>query len=242
MTDEQKNGTDAQPKEPRAKKASLMKGVTVKYILLTVTGIVLVAGVTFAALLFMEDNNSRSELTQSPAEAAEAETSNEPEMPGESEDFEPEELDQSAIDVIMENLAILDYEPEPSDLEENEAGMSPADSVEAVNWLQQEKKALAQERKELDARRKELELLDKQVTQKILRIEQAESVRIASLAKLYDGMDSRAVAKLMANLDDETVVSILPRMKTKNASAVLQLLPPPRAAKLSKQMITIAEK
>jgi flagellar motility protein MotE (MotC chaperone) len=54
-------------------------------------------------------------------------------------------------------------------------------------------------------------------------------------------MEPRAVAKLMANLDDETIVSILPRMKSKNASAVLALLPPQRGARLSKQMITIAE-
>ena len=74
-----------------------------------------------------------------------------------------------------------------------------------------------------------------------LENEKEASDLIIKLAKLYDGMESRAVAKLMGNLDDETVVSILPRMKTKNASEVLQLLPAKRAAKLSKRMITIAE-
>jgi hypothetical protein len=37
------------------------------------------------------------------------------------------------------------------------------------------------------------------------------------------------------------VIAILPKMKTKNASEVLQLLPAQRAARLSKQLITIAE-
>ena len=62
-------------------------------------------------------------------------------------------------------------------------------------------------------------MLDKRVTQKLLRLEQAESAKIASLAKLYDGMDARAVARLVANLDDQTVVSIVPRMKQKKRLA-----------------------
>jgi flagellar motility protein MotE (MotC chaperone) len=54
-------------------------------------------------------------------------------------------------------------------------------------------------------------------------------------------MDARTVANMMANLDDTTIVSLLPRMKQKNASQVLGLMPPQRAAKLSKQMIEVAE-
>lgn len=242
MTDEQKNKEDAEAKEPQEKKASLMEGAMVKYILFGVAGIVLVIGIAFATLLFMGGTKSESVPEDARRETAEVDAFNAQDSPHEPESLALEELDQSVIDMIMENLAVLDYEPKPSDLEENEAGMSVEDSVEAVNWLQQEKTALSQKENELDTRQRELERLDKQVTQKILRIEQVESARVASLAKLYDGMDSRAVAKLMANLDDETVVSILPRMKIKNASAVLQLLPPRRAAKLSKRMITIAEK
>jgi len=242
VTDEQKNKEDAEAKEPQEKKASLMKGAMVKYILFGVAGIVLVAGIAFATLLFMGGTKFESVQEDARRETAEVNATDAHDSPHEPESLALEELDQSAIDMIMENLAVLDYEPKPSDLEENVVGMSVEDSIEVVNWFQQEKTALAQKEKELDTRQKELEQLDKQVTQKILRIEQAESARVASLAKLYDGMDSRAVAKLMANLDDETVVSILPRMKIKNASAVLQLLPAPRAAKLSKRMITIAEK
>jgi len=242
VTDEQKNKEDAEAKEPQEKKASLMEGAMVKYILFGVAGIVLVIGIAFATLLFMGGTKSESVPEDARRETAEVDAFNAQDSPHEPESLALEELDQSVIDMIMENLAVLDYEPKPSDLEENEAGMSVEDSVEAVNWLQQEKTALSQKENELDTRQRELERLDKQVTQKILRIEQVESARVASLAKLYDGMDSRAVAKLMANLDDETVVSILPRMKIKNASAVLQLLPPRRAAKLSKRMITIAEK
>ena len=40
MTDEQKNKEDAEAKEPQEKKASLMEGAMVKYILFGVAGIV----------------------------------------------------------------------------------------------------------------------------------------------------------------------------------------------------------
>ena len=152
-----------------------------------------------------------------------------------------DENDPSVIDMIEENLAVMDWDPNAG-MTEEELTMSAEDSVEAVNWLDSEKKKLAKRENDLEKREKELAKLDLSVTQKILRIELEESSRTGELAKLYDGMDSRAVAQLMANLDDDTVVSILPKMKSKNASAVLQLLPAQRAARLSKQMITIAEK
>lgn len=119
--------------------------------------------------------------------------------------------------------------------------MSVEDSVKAAAWLAKEESRLATKEKELNQRSAELDKQEKSISAKISRIEQAESSRISNLAKVYDGMDAGAVAKLMANLDDETVVSVLPRMKQKNASAVLSMLPAQRAASLSKQMITIAE-
>ncbi len=152
------------------------------------------------------------------------------------------EQDESVLENIMANLEILDYDPEVGELGEVDGGMSVEDSLEQANWIEAEKAKLAEREKNLASREAELAKLDRSVSQKIMRIEQAESSRIAQLAKLYDGMESRAVANLAANLDDATVVSILPRMKQKNASQLLQLMPAKRAAKLSKQMITIAEK
>ena len=149
--------------------------------------------------------------------------------------------DPAVIDQIMANLEILDYSPTEVDLGGEEGSkVSKEDSVNAAKWIASEEKRLSERESSLDKREKELNALDKKVSQKVLRLEQAESARVVQLARLYDGMDSRAVAQLMANLDDNTVVSILPRMKPKNASLVLQLMPATRAAKLSKQMITIA--
>lgn len=158
------------------------------------------------------------------------------------EELDPAEVDATAIEKIMENLAFLDYEPSEDEIAQEEGRMTKDDSLEQVNWLDQEKQTLTRRTKELDAREKDLAKREVKIEQALVKLEQVESTRIASLAKLYDGMDARSVAKLLANLDDATVVSILPRMKVKNASAVLQLMPPQRAAKLSKQMITIAEK
>ena len=153
--------------------------------------------------------------------------------------------DPSVLDNITNNLAFLDYQPDESVLAANDEesdGLSVEDSIDAAQWLESEKAALALRENDLAVRERELKVLDKKVSQKLLILDQAKTNRVSNLAKLYDGMDARSVAALMANLDDATVVSILPRMKTKNASQVLALFPPKRGAKLSKQMITIAEK
>lgn len=149
--------------------------------------------------------------------------------------------DQGVLEMLEENLAALDYDMDSIGVDGDSGGPTPRDSLEATDWLKEERQRLTTWEAQLGDRQKELARLDEAISRKMLVLEQAESARIASLARLYDGMDSRAVAKLMSSLDDETVVSILPRMKAKNASQVLQLLPPARAAKLSKQMITIAE-
>lgn len=151
------------------------------------------------------------------------------------------EEEQSAIDKIMDNLEFLDYQPAEGELPVDEAALTVEDSVKEVNWIKEEKARLEKWDKELSTREKELNKLQTIVDAKLAKLDQAETSRISQLAKLYDGMDARAVAQLLMNLDDDTVVSIIPRMKTQQASAVLQLIPSQRAARLSKQLITIAE-
>ena len=223
--------------------AASARPAMLKYIVFGVAGLVLVVGVAFVTLLFTGGGQMTSPgmtASESQADVSERATEAQPTDEEILDSLLAGEADSNVLKMIEENLAVLDYEPEASELGTGTAGMSEKDSLDAVDWLTKEKKRLAGWEEELTARQKELAGLEQEVTKKILRIEQAESARIASLARLYDGMDSRAVARLMANLDDETVVSILPRMKAKNASQVLQLLPSQRAAKLSKQMITIA--
>jgi len=254
--------------EVTADTASSNKGL-LKYILFGVGGLALVAVVVLGTLFFLGKDDPEAETadgfeytTTSEGEGKEASHPPE-EADGQSDvnnvasaesQFEIETAAEDSIlalledesdvfDDIMKNLEFLDYEPTSEDPGEDvEPVMSPEDSIEQVNWLESEKTRLAEWEKKLDARQSELDITEKKVTQKLLTLEQAESAKISNLAKLYDGMDPRAIAKLMANLDDATVVSILPRMKLKNASAVLSLMPAKRGARLSKKMITIAEK
>ncbi|MEA2031783.1 MAG: hypothetical protein U9N55_09370 [candidate division Zixibacteria bacterium] len=250
---EEKKEEQAQTSEGKEEQAPAKKSDMLKYIIFGLIGVVLVVvGVAVAMVLLGGEQAQDPETTELAVTTEEKSTAS-AEPKEESDEFKEDamyesllvnEEDSAVIKKINENLAALDWEPAESELEseEVETGMSVEDSIESVNWLKKEKADLAKRREELDSQQNELNRLDREVSKKILRIEQVKSGRVNSLAKLYDGMDSRAVAKLMANLDDATVVSILPRMKTKNASAVLQLMPPRRAASLSKQMITIAGK
>ena len=252
---EEAKQSEGKAEEPQAE-TKPSKGGLLKYIIMAAAALVIIVVVAFGVALVMKGDSSSSadesatsserppiELKKpdgQPAEHAQAEGGDAGQATDSDEGIE--ELDESAIEKIMNNLAFLDYEPTEDEMAAEEGRLTKEDSIEQVNWIDKEKANLAARQKELDGRERELKKLEAKINQSLLKIEQAESTRIANLAKLYDGMDPRAVATLLANLDDATVVSILPRMKLKNASAVLQLMPAQRAAKLSKQMITVAEK
>lgn len=251
---ENTEATEAAANEAEVK--TVGKSGMLKYIIIGGGAFVVVILIVLAAILFLGgDSREPAESDAQPVEIKK-ETKTEAQMPAHetsadadepppfySDDEMLDEQDPSVIQDIMDNLAFLDYQPEEGEIiAEEELAMSAEDSVETMNWLEAEKAALAEREAALATGERDLKLLDKTVSKKLLTLEQAELSRINNLARLYDGMDPRSVAQLMANLDDKTVVSLIPRMKIKNASAVLALMPPKRAAKLSKQMITIAEK
>ncbi|MBU2652484.1 MAG: hypothetical protein KKA81_16275 [Bacteroidetes bacterium] len=226
---------------PTAAKSGL-----IKYIIFGLAGVIAIAGIAFGTLMFLGGDKPTAITPTEPTDQQHAETTPADKPLTDEEVLDSllaaSEGDSGVIDAIMGNLAVLDYEPDESELVGQGHGMSAEDSLEAADWLETEKKRLTFREDSLNIREKKLNRQELQINQKILQIEQAESARVVNLARLYDGMDSRAVARLMSNLDDNTVVAIIPRMKAKNAAAVLQLLPAQRAANLSKQMITIAEK
>lgn len=264
MNDELRDMTESPAPATVSASEPSVSGIPRVYLLFGVIGILVVALAVVTTVLIMSGDQpvtqplSEGEVpvvessatdTISSSETHEGSSlsvaSHEPEIPG-FEPFDPVSIksDSGVLGDIMANLDFLDYDPilpTEHDGSDEDGKMSKEDSIDAAKWFQQESDRLAKTEKALNDRQRELEVLDRKVSQKILRIEQAESARVTELAKLYDGMDPRSVAKLVANLDDETVVSILPRMKQKNASQVLSLMPAARAAKLSKQMITIAE-
>ncbi|HHI02819.1 MAG TPA: hypothetical protein ENL22_04810 [candidate division Zixibacteria bacterium] len=175
-----------------------------------------------------------------------------------------EELsDAVSIDTaaIMAELAFLDYTPEMEAEEKKRkqesygstaggkgggsrgiAGMTPQDSVDTLNWLQKELAKLDRAKAESARKIKELKALEYKIDQALIKIEQVESARITSIARLYDGMRPEQVGKLFENLDDKAVMAILPRMKSANAAKIMAIMPPKRAARISTKMITVMEK
>lgn len=252
MTDEKENAAETKTNEAEVKKTD--KSDLMKYVMIGGGAFVLIIVIAVAAMMFFggdqpheaELENEPAQHDESPAEEHAAEFAGDDDEPPafyDEDEFMTDIDDPSVLDNITENLAFLDYKPDESLVmaEDEIVGMSVEDSMDAARWLEGEKAALALREDDLAARERELKLMDKKVSQKLLTLDHAKTNRVSNLAKLYDSMDARSVAALMANLDDATVVSILPRMKTKNASQVLALFPPKRGAKLSKQMITIAE-
>ncbi len=266
MADEAKENANGMPaggtEEPDAGSGKPRSNL-IKYVIMAVGGVLAVTVVAvMAALLLGGDKTAVTSDGPETSQVADKEPAAKPAkqdsaastspdtdlaalLGGDSLGLALDENDPSVIQYIQESLDYLDYEPTKSDVSadgsEGGAGMSKEDSLGAVDWLKEEKAKLAKREKDLERREKELQALDKQVSKKLVTLEQAESARVAELAKLYDGMDPRSVAKLMLNLDDETVVAILPRMKQKSAAQVLSLFSPERAARLSKKLITIAE-
>jgi len=223
------------PQAPPAKKGGMMKWLILGVAFLALTGLV-----AFGTVFFLGTDEAKKPEDLTPKDSTNKTTTTaSTEVKGDSVQTEKK---PNPMDEVMQNLAILDYKPGPTELTTKDGSMTIQDSVDAVVWISQEKEKLAQWKKQLEVRQQELDKLDHAVSQKLLKIEQVESARVAQLAKLYDAMQPPSIAQLMANLDDKTVVEILPKMNSKQASAVLALLPPIRAAKLSKQMMTIADK
>lgn len=261
MTEETKNTPT--PAAPEAASAPKAKSGLIKYAIFGVAGIVLVVAIAFGTLMLVGTGSAPAPEATADSTAVDthAAPAGEPTVV-EHKDEHPNtvakqaeaamaehdsalagfDTDQTVLDDIMKSLAVLDYKPSEEEYQSGESSaMSPEDSAATANWLAEEEERLTAREDSLNAREKRLNALDAKLSQQILKIEQAESSRIIKLAKLYDGMEPRSVAQLCANLDDATVVSLLPRMNVKNASQVLALMPPARAARLSKQMITIAE-
>jgi len=122
-----------------------------------------------------------------------------------------------------------------------ESDTSTEDSLAALNWIETEKAKLAAERTDLNRMKKQIETREYQLKQVISQVNQLQSDRIGSLAKLYDGMKPAQVAPLINKLTDEQAVQVLLKMKPANAAKILGVLNPDRAATISANMITLNE-
>jgi flagellar motility protein MotE (MotC chaperone) len=249
MADEMKNENEVvgldEESESSAPKTPLFKKYLVPMLIAIIAIIILLAASIIYSLLSKGKSEKTSDETAK-TETTVAETKKESKEPSEIDKIlsgvSDDDLSDFDIDTvaIMKELEFLDYDPEKkTDSQKTEM---VADSVDTLNWIQKEMAQLAEEKARLDSRQKDLEERENKVNLIKTKLDQAEAARIISLAKLYDGMRPDEAAKLFENLDDSIVVAILPRMKPANASKILGLMPPKRAAEISTRLISIAEK
>jgi flagellar motility protein MotE (MotC chaperone) len=223
MPDEPENKQEATEQAEAAPKKS--KGPLLFIVISVVVFALSVAGFSFFLGVF--DKTATDEAATPNAEQSEVEATE-----GSGED----ELAEQSHD----KLEYLDLELfDDSMLADGE--FDEKDSSRFLEWVQTEHDKIATQWKELDDKEKQIERREYKLKQLIEQKNQMESARIASLAKLYDGMKPQQVAPLINRLDDDQAVQVLLKMKSANAAKILGVISPDRAAKLSSKMITLAE-
>jgi flagellar motility protein MotE (MotC chaperone) len=100
-----------------------------------------------------------------------------------------------------------------------------------------EMKDLQNQKAALDSEKADLEKLRDEVQRLLARKNRAEEDKMYNLAKIYDSMDQEKLASVFANMNDSLIVKILPKMKSNNASLVLEYLPPQRSAMISRMLL-----
>lgn len=249
MSKEQPKPQGEQPAEETKPAAPKTKSPLVKYIIFGVIGVVAVGAVAVGTVFLLGNATHKVEDAvggpDSTAVTHDSSTTHAELAPEDSLQKIADSLaatmeDTSILATVKKNLAYLDGASADS-LMKADSVKAAQDSVIALGWLGKEKERLTQKENDLNIREVKLNKLDQEIARKLLKLEQVTTSKIADLAKLYDGIEPKAVAAMMANLDDETIVAVLPRMKQKIAAQVLGMMPPARAAQISKQMITIAE-
>jgi len=251
MTDEKKEvkketGKDAKTTPPAAVKTSLLKSPMALYAILAV-GSLAVSVAVMTALMGKGDEAPLPESASADTTKVVAK------VEGHDESNVMDELDSAAAAALAEfdamDLSETDEfgsdEESQTDAEshgKNKANRQGAiDTAAARDWLEAEKAALKARQNELDMKERGLSQREADVNNKLTQIDQTAASRYTELAKLYDGMKPDQVARMAGQLDDKTVIAILPRMKPANASKILAALPPARAARISRGMITLSE-
>ena len=112
-------------------------------------------------------------------------------------------------------------------------------SREAEASLNQQKADLSRKQAELDGKSRELQKLKTEIEQLLARVQETKSERIVMMAKVYDSMDPEAAARQISNMDDRSVVLLLPQMNTRTAAKAMAALDPKRAAAITTRMLAL---
>jgi len=118
-----------------------------------------------------------------------------------------------------------------------EPEVAQSESEQAEVSIFNERKEIEEQKQQLDKDKNDLEKMRVEVEQLMSQKHQDAEDRMYELAKIYDGMDQENVADVFSKMSDTLVVAILPKMKPKNASKVLEYLSSERSAELSRKML-----
>lgn len=246
MADEEKVEEQAPDQEQGAAGKSKSKGLIMMVAIALVVFIVAIAGFSVMMGVF---SGSKTAEKGSEGEKT-ADVSHEKKKEAKQEEKSEDEAYLAEVAQLEKELFGVDSVSDAQDMddlmtlaedEQSDSGMSEQDSINAAKWLDTEKAKLASQRKEIDNRQKELDKQEYRLKQLIAKKNQMQSARVASLAKLYDGMKADQVAPLIIKLDEVQAVAVLLKMKPGNAAKILGAISPDRAARISARMITLTE-
>ncbi len=111
------------------------------------------------------------------------------------------------------------------------------DTIGELSKLDKRQRELQAEEMQIAGKRRELEALKNEVEQFLALKQGVADEKVTYIAKLIDGMKPEEMSGLITNLDNGTIMAVLPKMKPQTASRVLAILPPKRAAEIATQLL-----
>ena len=111
------------------------------------------------------------------------------------------------------------------------------DTIAELSLLDRRQRELAAEERDVAAKKRELEALKNEGEQYLQAKKGIADEKVTYIARLIDGMKPDEMTGLINNLDNSTIMAVLPKMKPQTASRVLAILPPKRAAEIATQSL-----
>jgi flagellar motility protein MotE (MotC chaperone) len=115
--------------------------------------------------------------------------------------------------------------------------------------LKEKEEALKHEEQRLNILRKQVDEKIEAYTKLLVRVEAAvkkieevQSGRFENVVKAYEVMPAEDAATRLSELDADTALQIMSRMKSKKAGAIIAAMEPRKAAVLTKNMASLASK
>lgn len=103
--------------------------------------------------------------------------------------------------------------------------------------LKQLESELAKQRENIQAKLKELKKIREGISTKLEEQVTQDDARVNKLVDVYSNMKPPQAAKIMEKVDESLAIRILAKMKKKNAAAILNLLEPEKARRLSEKYV-----